>query len=59
MVTSKSAARDSAQESKLEYERGKSYVEVTAVNVEDNSSFPSRGAFVLEAMGKNLIMVGR
>jgi hypothetical protein len=63
LVTPKSAPRDSEEEGKLEYESSKP---VTAVNYPENkesaakkSSFPSQGAFVLEALGKNLIMVGR
>ena len=64
LVTPKTAPRDSQEESKLEYEIGKP---VTVVNYPDSkeqhgetkSSFPSSGAFVLEALGKNLIMVGR
>jgi hypothetical protein len=62
LVTPKSAPRDSEEEGKLEYERGKPVIAVNSENNENEakkSAFPSHGAFVLEALGKNLIMVGR
>jgi FHA domain len=45
LVTPKSAPRDSLQEETLQYEKS-------------DDQQDTRGAFVLEALGKNLIMVG-
>lgn len=69
LTTPKSAMRDSEEEGKLEYEKAKPFSVVnqqqgtgttTGVKQEDGKTvgFPPRGAFVLEALGKNLIMVG-
>lgn len=65
LVTPKTAPKESSEEGKLEYQKGKPFKVVNAEeddnsNDKENSSnsFPPRGAFTLEALGKNLIMLG-
>jgi len=52
-VTPKSAVRDSDEEGLLEYEAGSRPFQIVS-----NKDFPKRGAFVLESLGKNVILVG-
>ena len=61
LITPKSALKDSEEEQILEYQPEKTFTVVNGTKQEgDNkeNSFPPRGAFVLEALGKNFIMVG-
>ncbi|CAB9520544.1 expressed unknown protein [Seminavis robusta] len=70
LITPKTAPRESHDEGKLVYDtatakpftavnqQGDSQEDDNDNNKEKTTSFPSRGAFVLEALGKNLIMVG-
>ena len=53
LTTPKSALRDSSEEETLEYEKGQPFKVVNA------SGSGASSAFVLEALGKNLIMVGK
>lgn len=52
-MTPKSAVRDSDEEGLLEYEAGSRPFQIVS-----NKDFPKRGAFVLESLGKNVILVG-
>lgn len=51
LVTPKSAARESAEEETLEYEKGQPFT------VRNSKGSGETSAFVLEALGKNVIMV--
>lgn len=60
LITPKSATKDTEEEEHLEYQDGKAFTVVNGTKQENDkeNSFPPKGAFVIEALGKNLIMVG-